>query len=247
MGRAYTAYRTWASKRKLQVKQHLPDRKSLRTYSASLNCDENLQSILESSKPPTLDKLKSLPEFANTDDHAFVVYLLILEKPSEYQASGSGSHTPSHHGSQDQTFTTAATLPIKPVQTGQFATSNRPMSPASTTSQSKYAAAPVEADPFAVNTDAKAKEDFENAFASFQNLHAKPTIATEIAKASGFSKFDSEFSPISELEWDDESDSESEAGETKGGFGFDDDFAPASPAVKPPFSNAALAIKGNTE
>ncbi|KAK3351089.1 hypothetical protein B0H65DRAFT_107879 [Neurospora tetraspora] len=109
MGRAYTAYRTWASKRKLQVKQHLPDRKSLRTYSASLNCDENLQSILESSKPPTLDKLKSLPEFANTDDHAFVVYLLILEKPSEHQASGSGSHTPLRHGSQDQTPTAAAT------------------------------------------------------------------------------------------------------------------------------------------
>lgn len=161
------------------------------------------------------------------------------------EPSGSGSRAASRQGSQDQQGPAAvavAALPIEPVQTGQSATSNRPMSPASTTtSQSKApAAAPAEADPFAVNTDAKAKEDFESAFASFKNTHAKPAAAAEPAKAATFSKFDSEFPPISELERDDESDSESEAGEaSKGGFGFDDDFAPASPAVKPPVSAEA--------
>lgn len=165
------------------------------------------------------------------------------------EPSGSGSRAPSRHESQDQTPAAPAALPIEPVQTGQSATSNRPMSPASTTSQSKSAAAaaaPVEADPFAVNTDAKAKEDFESAFASFKNTHAKPAVAVaEPAKAATFSKFDSEFPPISELERDDdESDSESEAGEPSkaGGFGFDDDFAPASPAVKPPVGAEAEAV-----
>lgn len=148
------------------------------------------------------------------------------------EPSGSGSRAPSRHGSQDQA-PAAAALPIEPVRTGQSATSNRPMSSASITSQSKPAAAPVDADPFAVNTDAKAKEDFESAFASFKNTQAKPAAAAETAKVGGFNKVDSEFPPISELERDDESDSDSEAGEDKGGFGFDDDFAPASP-VKPP-------------
>ncbi|CCC13994.1 unnamed protein product [Sordaria macrospora k-hell] len=167
------------------------------------------------------------------------------------EPSGSGSRAPSRHGSQDQTPAAPAALPIEPVQTGQSATSNRPMSPASTTSQSKSAAAaaaPVEADPFAVNTDAKAKEDFESAFASFKNTHAKPAVTVaEPAKAATFSKFDSEFPPISELERDDdESDSESEAAlatppaVTTSNANFDDDIwgtgspAPAAAPVAAP-------------
>ena len=75
--------------------------------------------------------------------------------------------------------------------------------------------------------EAKAKEDFESAFASFKN--AKSPAAGPSADASkGFSNFHSEFPPISELERDDESDSDSDRG------GFDDDFAPASPAAKVP-------------
>lgn len=78
--------------------------------------------------------------------------------------------------------------------------------------------------------EAKAKDDFESAFASFKNSNA-PKSATEDASATeqpkARSAFDSEFPPISELEKDDSSDSEDDQG------GFDDDFAPASPSAKP--------------
>ncbi|KUI67546.1 hypothetical protein VM1G_03610 [Cytospora mali] len=81
----------------------------------------------------------------------------------------------------------------------------------------------ISSDPFASMDQAKAKEDFENAFADF-----KPAPKDTPADVSGSdqtksrSAFDAEFPPISELEKDDESDSADEAG-------FDDDFAPASP------------------
>lgn len=73
---------------------------------------------------------------------------------------------------------------------------------------------------------AKAKEDFDNAFASFKAAGPKgPSGGAEPAAADsskGVSAFNAEFPPISELEQDEESDSEDEKG-------FDDDFAPASP------------------
>lgn len=76
--------------------------------------------------------------------------------------------------------------------------------------------------------EAKAKDDFESAFASFKNANA-PKSAPEDASAAeqpkARSAFDSEFPPISELEKDDSSDSEDDQG------GFDDDFAPASPSA----------------
>ncbi|KAL1882337.1 hypothetical protein VTK73DRAFT_1896 [Phialemonium thermophilum] len=80
--------------------------------------------------------------------------------------------------------------------------------------------------------EAKAKEDFESAFASFKNAKAKSgsgsgePAGSEADVNKAFSNFNTEFPPISELERDDESDSESERG------GFDDDFAPASPPSK---------------
>lgn len=86
-------------------------------------------------------------------------------------------------------------------------------------------------DPFSALDQAKAKEDFDNAFASFKAgpkgslAGAEPTPTTETPK--GLSAFSTEFPPISELERTDESDSEDENG------GFDDDFAPASPPAKP--------------
>lgn len=81
-----------------------------------------------------------------------------------------------------------------------------------------------ESDPFAVDQE-KAKEDFESAFASFKQARAAANSSSDTATA--FSTFNSEFPPISELERDDESDSESEQG------GFDDDFvAPSSPQPK---------------
>ena len=77
-------------------------------------------------------------------------------------------------------------------------------------------------DPFAAMDQAKAKDDFESAFASFKKARAQaPEPTNDAAKA-----FATEFPPISELEHDDDSDSESDRG-------FDDDFAPASPPPKP--------------
>lgn len=75
---------------------------------------------------------------------------------------------------------------------------------------------------------AKAKEDFDNAFAGFKASKAAPGAAEPAGtETKARSAFDVEFPPISELEHDDESDSEDEKG------GFDDDFAPASPNAKP--------------
>lgn len=74
------------------------------------------------------------------------------------------------------------------------------------------------------NTDhAKAKADFDNAFAAFTSAKA-PGSTDKGAAVKPQDAFDSEFPPISELEREiDESDSER---------GFDDDFAPASPENK---------------
>ncbi|PFH58556.1 hypothetical protein XA68_13534 [Ophiocordyceps unilateralis] len=69
---------------------------------------------------------------------------------------------------------------------------------------------------------AKAKADFDDAFASF--AASGKTQASDGSKSQpGFA---SEFPPISELEHDDESDSNSERG------GFDDDFSPAPQPTK---------------
>ncbi|KAH6891199.1 hypothetical protein B0T10DRAFT_595377 [Thelonectria olida] len=88
------------------------------------------------------------------------------------------------------------------------------------------APAPESADPFGVDDEAKAKADFENAFAAFTTSKSKSV--PEPAKPSA--AFAAEFPPISELERDDDdSDSASDRG------GFEDDFLPASP---PPKSNA---------
>lgn len=91
-------------------------------------------------------------------------------------------------------------------------------------------------DPFSSVDQAKAKDDFESAFASFKNAHTKPAAAGASAfdmpssstggsegKEPTVAAFASEFPPISELERDDDSDSESDRD------GFDDDFAPTSP------------------
>lgn len=78
---------------------------------------------------------------------------------------------------------------------------------------------------------AKAKEDFDNAFASFKASASKPVSSSPEPASTdppkGLSAFNAEFPPISELERDDESDSDDDNG------GFDDDFAPASPNAKP--------------
>lgn len=75
---------------------------------------------------------------------------------------------------------------------------------------------------------AKAKEDFDTAFAGFKASKVAPGASEPNmgSESKTRSAFDMEFPPISELEHDDESDSEDEKG------GFEDDFAPASPNAK---------------
>lgn len=102
----------------------------------------------------------------------------------------------------------------------------------SATPQGEGAATPGEAprasdnparasDPFGGMDQAKAKEEFDNAFAAFSSSDSKAQDKSGQEAPKGKSAFDTEFPPISELERDDESDSDSERG------GFEDDFAPA--------------------
>ncbi|KAJ3472245.1 hypothetical protein NLG97_g11155 [Lecanicillium saksenae] len=62
--------------------------------------------------------------------------------------------------------------------------------------------------PFGEDDKEKAKADFDNAFAAFTS--SKSAAAAETSAPKAKSAFDSEFPPISEIERDDESDSESE-------------------------------------
>ncbi|KAK0389742.1 hypothetical protein NLU13_3315 [Sarocladium strictum] len=86
-------------------------------------------------------------------------------------------------------------------------------------------------DPFANDDQAKAKADFDNAFAAFTSAKEKPAATSDSPKPPA--AFASEFPPISELERDDDSESDSESG------GFDDDFAPVSPKNKGKAPDAA--------
>ncbi|KAG6281760.1 hypothetical protein E4U48_006108 [Claviceps purpurea] len=92
-------------------------------------------------------------------------------------------------------------------------------------------------DPFSSADKAKAKADFDNAFAAFSSSSKREPAApdsTSAAKDKTADAFNAEFPPIAELERaDDDSDSDSEHG------GFDDDFAPASP---PPKNDPAQGI-----
>ena len=140
--------------------------------------------------------------------------------------------------------------PVKPVATGQsFASgseTNKSVTPSApevkpaSSAASPFGEAPAaerakspvghshnnsSSDPFAAMDQAKAKEDFDSAFASFKTSKAKaadvPGPSSDATKA--FASFHTEFPPVSELEKDDDPDSSSDGG------GFDDDFAPSSP------------------
>jgi epidermal growth factor receptor substrate 15 len=106
---------------------------------------------------------------------------------------------------------------------------------------------PMAADPFgSVEQDqAKAKADFENAFAAFSSSKNQTQAAPQAKNPA--SAFDTEFPPISEVERDDDSDSDSDDN------GFADDFAPASPPAKTAAANqpgadtSATANSSSTE
>ncbi|KAL2265794.1 hypothetical protein VTJ83DRAFT_6894 [Remersonia thermophila] len=180
-----------------------------------------------------------------------------VESPSSTLRQASPPLGRAEPGPQEATTAPA----LEPAPTGQSLASGsgsdvRAASPASAAESAKAAfgsiakesapaaaaAAAAAADPFSVDQDSKAKEDFEMAFRSFKlarDTNASPLSAAgssgnngaasaaaagiNDAAAKAFAKFDSEFPPITELERADESDSESDKG------GFDDDFAPASP------------------
>lgn len=95
-------------------------------------------------------------------------------------------------------------------------------------------------DPFGNMDQAKAKEDFDNAFAAFSSSKSpdawKEKSGEEPAKAR--SAFHTEFPPISSLERDDYSDSDSEKG------GFEDDFAPA-PSTQQKAAETKPALPGS--
>ncbi|KAJ2906253.1 UBA/TS-N domain-containing protein [Zalerion maritima] len=116
--------------------------------------------------------------------------------------------------------------------------------------------APV--DPFASMDKTNAKDAFDDAFASFGTSKAEDKSAFDSAFA-GFGSssdkgsdggpagktvaaFNTEFPPISEIEGNDESDSDSDKG------GFDDDFAPAtsSPNTKSKEKTGGDAVAGAT-
>ncbi|KAK1754412.1 hypothetical protein QBC47DRAFT_217830 [Echria macrotheca] len=128
-----------------------------------------------------------------------------------------------------QTSQGEASQKTQPAPTTEKATqpASESKAPATTSAEEPSKAAAKDADPFSALDEAKAKEDFESAFASFKNTQSKGS-ASSVDTSKAFSTFNTEFPPISELERDEESETESERG------GFDDDFAPASPPAKVP-------------
>ncbi|PKS11974.1 hypothetical protein jhhlp_001270 [Lomentospora prolificans] len=122
----------------------------------------------------------------------------------------------------------SAATEAKPATTGDSAnglaiSSNAPAAAAATETEEKPAEPSVrDSDPFASMDQAKAKAEFDSAFASFTKIHKTQDKAKDDGNV--FTSFNTEFPPISELERD-ESESDSETG-------FDDDFAPSSPKGK---------------
>ncbi|KAK3343642.1 hypothetical protein B0T25DRAFT_303484 [Lasiosphaeria hispida] len=139
------------------------------------------------------------------------------------------------HESQSNTVSSPVEPAASETPKSASVTSPTESKPASNGTHSIFGAPPEEssktngdADPFGVVDQVKAKEDFESAFASFKTSHPKPAASANVDTAKAFTTFNSEFPPISELERDDESETDSDRG------GFDDDFAPASPPPKVP-------------
>ena len=188
------------------------------------------------SRQPTVIAEQAVPEAARSN----VSFPHFVDAAESLSTSRQVSPPLSRTETNQDLQSNSAASPLEPAQTGQsFASASgsepRAASPASlgetkpafasiTEESSKGPAAGNDADPFAVDQD-KAKEDFESAFASFKQARTATTSSTDTAKA--FTTFNTEFPPISELERDEESDTESERG------GFDDDFAPISPPAKP--------------
>lgn len=157
---------------------------------------------------------------ASVDAPTGAAALRAPEPAAAGQSGGSGPDTTKH----------AAAAPTEAKPTSSAGGGDAIFGAPPTEDAAKSAAAPAAetstTDPFSATDQAKAKEDFESAFASFRSSHAKPADKANNDPTAAFSTFHAEFPPISELERDDESDSDEERG------GFDDDFAPVSPPAE---------------
>jgi len=169
--------------------------------------------VVAESQPPSEPRQLGPPfqPFGDASDISRQLSPPLSEAPQESQANPS-------------TETTPALRAASPVETKTAPAENKASVFDAAESSNKGAVSNSDSDPFGAVDQAKAKEDFESAFASFKNSKASVGTSSDTSKA--FSTFNSEFPPISELDRDDDSESESDRG------GFDDDFAPASPPPK---------------
>nr|WGW06476.1 putative recombination stimulator [Neurospora crassa] len=81
--RAFAAYCSWIGNRKPSIHEQLPTTQVLweTVLDIKLSFSPCLSDMIQAHHPPTLDELKSLPEFSYADEPAWTVYLLILEHP----------------------------------------------------------------------------------------------------------------------------------------------------------------------
>ncbi len=127
--------------------------------------------------------------------------------------------------SGSETTKNAATYPAaaKPASNGEDILGAKPAEDGAKTIPS-HAHNDSLGDHFSAIDQAKAKEDFESAFASFKSgKAAKGPEGLDMDASKSIATFTSEFPPIEVLEKPEEPNSDSEHA------GFDDDFAPASP------------------
>ncbi|KAI1404399.1 hypothetical protein F4819DRAFT_123495 [Hypoxylon fuscum] len=192
------------------------------------------QATLTADRPESRQPSPSFAAFGEASEH--LAHSRQASPP--VSRSGDSNATPS--------ASTSTPTPMESSSTGQGSDNSHkwqidePKSPGNGTIPGSFPdetpTAPAPTTPYAGNRDSDlfgnlkntgdAKVDFESAFASMGSTSAKPQDKATKDTSNAFSSFDTEFPPISELERDDESDSASE------GNGFDDDFAPASPANK---------------
>lgn len=207
------------------------------------------------SRQPTLTTSSEPP--APPESHQMNSSFLPFGDPGSISSSRQVSPPASRIGQLDMLSPEAGKPPasaLQPTSTGLSAASESQDDAGGaippTTRETGHARTDSVGGPFAAVDQAKAKDDFESAFASFKNAHTKPVVSGASAfdlppsssggdggKDMSVAAFASEFPPIRELEQDDDSDSDSDRD------GFDDDFAPTSPKPVKPTANAEAASK----
>ncbi|PHH66837.1 hypothetical protein CDD81_5969 [Ophiocordyceps australis] len=142
--------------------------------------------------------------------------------------SDASSHTFSGEAATTVTAAAAASSPAEDTEKSESASATTPVpggvrgpgTADSTAPEESAAAGP--SGPFGTKDEAKAKADFDNAFAAFSASN-KSHGADLTHRTKNQSSFDAEFPPIMKLERDDDDDSDTESEND----GFEDNFAPA--------------------